>query len=147
MASFYMFLIFWGSFCVRFLVLKISKLCFELQISLFGGVSFIKPLIWGLHIYVFFYFWNFRESFWVWVLVFLNFENVFWIIIATLWGLFYKTCWFGTSLYKFLVWFCLKEIIIYAYCFNSLYWNKNTGDIRNYNSINISLERKFSTHM
>ena len=51
----------------------------------------------------FWYFENLGGLFWVWILVFENFEIVLWIIIPTFGGLFYKTFWFEASLYMFLI--------------------------------------------
>ena len=101
------FLIFWkfkGSFLSLIFVLKISKLYFESEFPLLGGL-FYKTFWFEASLYMFLIFWNFRGSFWVWFLVFENLEIVLWIRIYT----------FGEFvIMKILIW----GLLIYIYFFN-----------------------------
>ena len=100
------FLIFWnfrGSFLsIIFGFWKFSN-CSLNQNFHFRGVCFIKLFDLRPSYICFWFFGTLGGLFWVWVLVFENFEIVFWIRIPTFGGLFYKTFWFEASLYMFLV--------------------------------------------
>ena len=80
--------------------------------SHFWGVCFIKKFYVRPPYICFWYFGTLGGLFWVWFLVFENFEIVLWIRIPTfggvcflelfeIGGLFYKTFWFEASLYMF----------------------------------------------
>ena len=68
------FLTLGGLFLVWFLVLKISKLFFESEFPLLGGL-FYKTFWFEASLYMFLIFWNFRGSFWSSSFGFWKFRN------------------------------------------------------------------------
>ena len=81
------------------------KLYFESEFPFFWGRVCFIILFDLMPPYIgFWFFGTLGGLFWVWFLVFENFEIVFWITIPTFGGgLFYKTFWFEASLYMFLI--------------------------------------------
>ena len=83
------FFIFWnfrGSFLsLIFGFLKILKLYFESEFPFLGGFVY-KTFLFEASLYMFWFFGTLGGLFWVWILVFENFEIVFWIRIPTFGG-------------------------------------------------------------
>ena len=117
-----MFLIFWnfrGSFFS--LIFGFWKFwnCILNHKSHFWGGLFYKTFWFEASLYMFLIFGTLGGLFWVWCLVFENFEIVFWIRNPTFGGLFYKTFWFGALFLcfdffgilggLFIVWFLVFE--------------------------------------